>query len=636
MTYNTTSKRIVGSLQILEDIDEYESQWANFIKTEGISMAQFVTGGNPAADGYNRQIMLGCLDTIIGNCKEASFLDGYAYKTNDWTKVASIYLPSYVPYSTAVVDAEGNEYDGNIKDLYYIWAMLKTYSYDRDEWLYDTEMYDDNYIRTRKIVEQNKKYTPVLNDVQVSKDDWGGVYTAKFYKIVMEDTNTVEWDSKEDPINMPTVNSLKGLVYKTSSKDNFLGQVYQAENLLKSINGKAVNYPWFSQIKFKRSELDGYDQISFTILGNKNYIDSIVKDCPENFFFENSDHDSFAAATIIDKSSGKTNPELKSEFESRYASATTAVKADIYDDPELYDYYHNFDYYVTIKCQIDSIDSDNYNTELLLQSTIGKNSIVNYTKNLINKLVNYLQGARNQYKNTDDMAKEAELDPETNYPKYIKMLETLNAANNNADACLYALNKICGEIKTFVIGRAKALYNATTNEKNAQKFVNVIKIRLNKTHGSLLQCYGNLLGLDPQYKKLSCQAGLIDTSGLLVSRAKTDSADPNAFINAETNPNYIDIENVNRTYFGNRKFYSGDTVYIIGDGCVEFKAKVVSVQAVYLKESDYENAEQKEDGSIDNVLTKRSYCTRLVLSSKLPDYYCKNCNTSNIRVMKLT
>lgn len=152
MTYNTTSKRIVGSLQILEDIDEYESQWANFIKTEGISMAQFVTGGNPAADGYNRQIMMGCLDTIIGNCKEASFLDGYAYKSNDWTNVASIYLPSYVPYSTAVVDAEGNEYDGDIKDLYYIWAMLKTYSYDRDEWLYDTEMYDDNYIRTRKIV----------------------------------------------------------------------------------------------------------------------------------------------------------------------------------------------------------------------------------------------------------------------------------------------------------------------------------------------------------------------------------------------------------------------------------------------------------------------------------------------------
>ena len=173
-------------------------------------------------------------------------------------------------------------------------------------------------------------------------------------------------------------------------------------------------------------------------------------------------------------------------------------------------------------------------------------------------------------------------------------------------------------------------------EKTAVKFIECIKARMNKTHGSFMQCYGNLLGLDPQYKKLCCQSELIDTDGLLVSKAKTDSSDSRAFINAETNPDYIDIEPINEKYFGDRMFKKGDTIYIIGDGCVEFKATVKSVQDIYLTESDFQNAEQKEDGSIKSILTKSAYTIRLYLNNKLPDYYCKGCNTANIRVMKLT
>lgn len=636
MTYNTTSKRIYGSAQILDDIDNYESQWTNFLKTEGISMSQFVVGDTSASDGYNRQITVGCLDTIIGNCEEASYLDGYTYKTNKWTDLTTIMLTGFVPYYTDVIDASGNKYPNTITDLAVIWNMAKPYSENRNDYFQNKGVYDDDYLRVRTITETKKIYTNVLNDVDVYKDDWGGVGVDKYYKAVMENIETKEWETSDLPIDMPTTKDLKGLVYRNGSADNFLGQVSQAESLLNSINGKLINYSWFSYFKFKRIELDGYNRISFTITGNKNYIDNIEKNCPINLFFEDAGHTGFAVATVISKSTGKTNEEIKSVFESRYAAATSEIKSDIYDDAELYEYYYSYDYYITVQCEVNYIDINDYNTELLLQPTIGANSIVNYTKNLLNILANYLNKAYDKFNSLSDSAKEYELDPVNNYPKYINLLESLKNTTNNADACVYCLRNICGDIKTFVAGRAKALYNATTNEKNAQKFIECIKIRLSKTSGTFVQCYGNLLGLDPQYKKIRCQAGLIDTSGLLVSKAKTDSSDPKAFINAENNPNYIDINVIDSTYFGNRRFKKSDTVYIIGDGCVEFKTTIKSVKTVYLNESDFENAEQKEDGSIDKVLTKTEYCTRLELSNKLPDYYCKNCNTANIRVMKLT
>lgn len=637
MTYNTTSKRIYGSAQILDDIADYESQWSNFLKTEGMSMAQFIVDDNPVSDGYNRQIMLDCLDTIFGNCDEAFFLDGYSYKTNRWTALTTVDLNRYVPYDTVVEDSSGNQYSSYIKDLYSIWEMAKPYSYKRDEWLTKKGLYDDGYIRQRKIVEQTKKYTSVINDASVSKDNWGNITLRKSYKTVLEDTSTREWNTSEDPIDLPTVNDLKNLVYRDKNQKSFLSLVSQAESFLTTIDAQRVSYPWYSSCILHGSYIDGYNTAEVTIIGSKSFVDNIMETCPDYLFFEDANHVNSAATTVVDKITGETNKALKPEIENRYTNSSEAIKAEVFDDPEFYDFYHDCDYYITLKLHIDSNNISNYSASLIPQPTVNFNSLIPYSKELMGDLWNCLSRAYGVFNRISETAKEYELDPVNNYPKYIKILEDLkDNITNNPDACLTALRKVCGEMKTFAEGRARALFLATTNEKNAAKFINCIKARLNKTHGSFMQCYGNLLGLDAQYKKLTCQAGLIDTSGLLVSKAKADSSDPNAFINLETNPDYIDIEPEKSEYFGNRKFRQGDAIYIIGDGCVEFKAVVKSAQVVYLTESDFQNAEQKTDGSINNILTKTVKAVRLYLNSKLPDYYCKNCDTANIRVMKLT
>lgn len=635
MTYNTTSKRIVGSTQILEDIENYDSDWDTFLKTEGMYMAQFITDSNKAADGYYRKICLDRIGCIVDNYNELKNLDSYGINHNSWTRTSFVYINNYVPYSTQIQDSQGNNYQDGIYDIGYPWQVIKPYRGMRDGWLvrYQT-MWDDDYSRKRNIITQNKKWEYAVTDVNssTSKGSWGKEETSvNVYKsLVLKDTDIVEYESSDEPL-VPNYKIFMGLVYKSSGGNNALGFLNSAAYTLSCADKSATDKDFFHKMKFKKPDIINGSSLVFKLYGDKAYVERVKDTIGKNVFFSNGNN--FASCDVQTTYINETNEEVKSVFESEYNKSLANSNKYVYNNKILKDYYWSWEYEISIVLYINYMDIKNDSVELMAQPIINSNYIVHYTKSLRDSIVNCLNSGYDAYKNGGTM-REEELEPDTNYNKYISYCN--NSDIDTANGAMQFLRYAVSEITPWVIGRAKALYNATTNEKNAYALVNALKTRYNKSTGSFLQCYGSLLSLDPEYNRLTMKRDSIDTSGLLVSRAKTDSADSKAFINQEINPSYIDVNNIDtRFYKSANKFKAGDTVYIIGDGCVEFKAVLQRVGTIGLTVSDFENAEQKEDGSVENILTNTEYYTRLYLDRSLPDYYCKNAKTSNIRVMKL-
>ena len=635
MTYNTTSKRIVGSAQILEDIENYDSNWSNFLKTEGMFMSQYITSDNSAADGYSRQLCLDRLGAITDNYKELKYLDSYTMDDNSWTRTTTITINNYVPYSTTIQDGQGNTYDDGITDMSIGWAAVKLYSSARNGWLQEGQtVWDDDYSRKRNIIKQNNIYGKVMKDmdVDVDKDGWGNISVSqdKSYEWVMTDSKITEYESSDEPL-VPNYKVFMGLVHKSSDNtDNLLSYINGAEYTLSCFSGTATDRDYYNKMKFKKPDItNGF--LTFKLYGSKEYVENIKNTIGKFVFFSNGN--SFASCTVMNTEIGETPEEIKQTFAWTYKDAQGLGKQYVYDNKVLKDYYWTWDYEISILLLINYEQIEDDSVELTAKPTINSDSIVKYTQNLKECVDNCLFQAKLAYNNGGSM-REEEMDPSANYKKFTQYCD--NSDVETANGCLQFLRYIVSDMKSWVVKRASALYNATNNANNAKALVNIISKRFNKSTGSFMQCYGSILSLDAQYESIKNDKGNIDTSGLFVVKAYTLSADSKCYMNQDVNTNYIDTENLDtRFYKSSNKFKAGDEVYIVGDGCVEFRSTVKSVSKVGFTVSDFENASMKDDGSVDDILTTKEYKTRIFLNSTLPDYYCKGAKTSNIRVMKL-
>lgn len=634
MTYNTTSKRIIGSAQILEDIKNYDSNWNNFLKTEGMFMSQYITSNNSAADGYNRQLCLDKLGAITDNFKELKYLDNYIMDDNSWTRTTTISINNYVPYATIIQDGQGNTYDDGITDMSIGWTAVKQYSPARNGWLQEGQsVWDDDYSRKRNIIKQNNIYGKVIKDVDVntSEDNWGNICVSqdKTYEWVMTDSKITEYESSDEPL-VPSYKVFMGLVHKSSGNtDNLLSYISSAEYTLSCFNGTATNRAYYNKMKFKKSDIsNGF--LTFKLYGTKEYVEDIKNTIGKLVFFSNGNN--FASCTVMNTEIRETPEEIKQTFAGVYKDAQGFSKQYVYDNKTLKDYYWSWEYEINILLLV-NYEQISGNVELTARPTINGASIIKYTKNLKECIDNCLFFARLAYNNGGSM-REEEMEPSYNYDKFIQYCNNSDVETTNG--CLQFLRYIVSDMKVWVTKRAKALYNATNNANNAKALVNIISKRFNKSTGSFMQCYGSILSLDSQYVSIKNDKSNINTSGLFVVNAYTLSADAKCYMNQEVNTNYIDTENLDtRFYKSSNKFKAGDEVYIVGDGCVEFHSTVKSVSRVGFTVSDFEKASMKEDGSVDDILTTKEYKTRIFLNNTLPDYYCKGAKTSNIRVMKL-
>jgi hypothetical protein len=630
MNFNSSTRRRIASLDRLNMIDQYHTDEENIDKRAGISLASLFNEGYP--DFQYRNICYDCASQIYHAYKEGSYLAGFVLNRSNkgyrWISPTSVYLPNYAPASS-VRDSSGVVYSNTVNDVSGCWNLFKYYG-GRDSNLRDWEdVFDDECIRQRRLIEVENEYAPVMEDVDISQDFWKYVSQRKYFKIMVKDVKLKKWESEPEP-SLPTVADFRGLVSRTSEE----ASMKKFATLLANLNINAVREPWFDlfNVPNAKGRIDDFkihdDNYS------KEFVEEVYRKLNKDLYFQSDNKLSWMACEVFTKEIKIVGKKIKPEYEVEYNNATDKIKAEVYNTYPEYYFDCKYELEVSILKNYYSYESGVDTIPMKLVEIPSGNALCEIVKKYCDELVGVLYYAYNAFKTSSEHTRCLEYEPETVYPSAKKIIS--DAYLDSVTGCQNIIEYCRNTLLPWIDKRADALYAQTTDDENASKFIQSLSKRLNKNTGSLMMWYQNIVSIDQAVEDLTKEKNIttafIKDMAVSYCYSNTDSSlSCNTFC-----PNYIDIKPLDTLY--NRVGYSfnnGDTVYICDDTHSEIKARVLNVETIYIRSTSYNEATIDENGDLQNTMLVRDKVLRLTLDRKLPTYYCNGNDVSTLRCFKI-
>lgn len=356
-----------------------------------------------------------------------------------------------------------------------------------------------------------------------------------------------------------------------------------------------------------------------------------------DMFYTSSDHRSYAVGTIKSVNKKWIRKNIKAKYKSAYESLK--AKGDVESNTILRCVYDNYDLYwdmgwaVEVVVEFTGVHKEN-NSSLMPTPYITEDAFISLSKEYIEKVKQKIYSAKSNYETSKNWFQTTDKEPEKHYKEFANYFDRKLESKQD---CIIVLRNIVENIVPWIPGRAEALKITLDYTEDLDVFPNIIKTRLNKDNGSLIQNYSMLISQDNELKKFYQNEEIVKLSlkKMLVCRA-ADLEDSNAF-NKTNYPHYIDIEDINKYYEG-KKFSVGDTIYIANDIYPEQENKITSIKTWTTKKTDYTNF-NGETGL--GAVVVDATVTRLGLEKALSNYLFvtdeqENLITSaNLRVIKL-
>lgn len=627
MNYNNARSRRIGSMDVLNSIKDFHDN-VNTVKNRASSALSNLYDENYTDYKY-RNICVNSAEQISKAYEEGNYISGMEINYNNpasrWIDVGYFNLKSYTFGVDEIRDLTNNVYTENLKDVLGVWKLFRRYYSDRGPVLdYWDEVFDDGYNRQRVLIDVKTTYTRVVSDASMS---WGSLSKEKTR--VVEDVEFINKETEPKP-TLPTVSEFRGLV--TLSDNNTSAKHYMEMISGLKLNNSGTDAPWFADVKFNSSELDGSSLIIDVHDANysESFVNTVINNISKYLFFKGADNNSYIIAKVNKKNKVIVDSlDVKNAYDTNYKGADEMIKNDVYDYYK--EIYYNNRYIARLTLWVEEEHIYN-NTTLTLSEIMSSNMAIESVKKLADKAKEKLQSAYNAWETTEETVRCEEGDPKTFYTDIINKFE--NANYKTIDGCL-TLQSYMRNAISWINTRTKELLKMTTDDDNASKLINALSKRLDKNVGTIMLWYQNLTSIDQEEKTIAIDEIIakLNSKKMLVATA-VDATDTNSFSH-QVNPKYIDI-NLPDSIFTS-SFKKGDKVYITDDTHAEFSATITNVSIVRINTTSYNdmNMEAINNGDLEEGLNKQINCYRLELNNKLPTYYCNDNDVSSLRVIKL-
>jgi hypothetical protein len=356
-----------------------------------------------------------------------------------------------------------------------------------------------------------------------------------------------------------------------------------------------------------------------------------------NMFFVANDSRNYAVGSILSTKKKKIRKNIRPQYREKYeeiinnpTSENLAIKQFVYD---AHDLYWEMGWGVEMEVLFTGVHTEN-NNKLVPTPYITDDVFIELANSYIEKVYYKILEAKGHYDESKNWFETVDEEPEKNYENFLKYF--VGASQTKQD-CILALRNIVENILPWIPKRTAALKTTIDYKEDLKIFPEVLKTRLNKSSGSLIQNYNLLVNQDSEMKKYYKKEKITEASldKLLVARA-ADIEDEQAF-NKTNYPRYIDIEAINTHYKG-KKFNVGDIIYIMNDIYPEQQNRITYIKTWVSKKTDYSKFNgETGTGAIVNDVT----ITRLGLEKPLSNYlYISDeqenlITNSNLRVVKV-
>lgn len=587
-----------------------------------------------------RNICVACASQIWDAYQEGRYLSGLytnpANKAYRWISKGSYGLASY-SFVKYVKDSRNNSYDGSVDDVSGVFDMFRTYSAKRGQFLQNCDdVYDDSYVRQRHITWITSTYENVLKDVDM--ESWSALGITFYNGIrkqrqkVVTETEFHEKDTDPEPA-LPTVAEFRGLVTNSSSSESAR---YYFERLCALSPSGGADKDWYKYIRFNTDllkdtviEIEIHDDAF-----SESFADTVMNDLGNTLYLQSkADPLTYACVTVLEKEKIKRDySDVKPVYSSAYNAADSSAKSWVYDHYK--DIYYSGKHYVRLSLWVDSYFVNTPSSDIVLSETISGQAYLKIAADYLDQGTVKFQRAYSIFKEASESTRCLDGNPLENYPQFVKILQRASTAT--AGGINAVKNYISANILPWIKERTKNLLAQTTDDSNAQKFINALSKRLNKNTGTVMLWYQNVLSADQEVANLEKSRQIVAAAikGSLVCRA-VDAADTSLY-KYQVNPNYIDVEPRDAFYDEHRySFKKGDTVYIMDDTHPELKATITRTENRKIKVTSYDNVTIDSAGDLMGAVTKTKNIVRLYLSSRLPDWYCRENDVSSLRVMKI-
>lgn len=609
--FNNTVARYNGADIMITDIKKLEQDYNTFKQTESSTLST-IADPDPnltGSDAINRNKCLEYASNILDTGYEIQQIYGANISSSSsWLARTTINVNKYIPVAIdGITLSDGSTSKPKFSDLRLPWSMFQKFSEssERTNILKKSseEIFDDDFLKTRTKQTLTTTYDKVISDVNIKTKKVLGTEMVKSITTkktrVVTDVIVDEVETSSSPIT-PSADEFAGTVSLSYDSESAIGVCNDAEKVLNLINAEPIDVNEFS--------IEYYTIHNFTktvTYTNKSDAEALYNKINDKYVtFVNADSYCFCYVTADIE---KEKVGVKSTFADNYSSACNEVKQYVYDYSDYEDIYWDYNYKVIAQFSIINYSYNNVTVDLQCKIAINETCAINKCNQIINKLIEKLNLCKyymnNTYKKIEDGGE---------YDNHINKL--FNTNTTNIEVCKTTLAYIINNIKTFLDGRKNTLYDVSKNTSNANNFINSIKARLDKDHGTLMMAYGNILSLDSSYKLLNLSKKLISTDGLVVSPVYFGS-DDKGFANINENVYYIDIDSKYSSYFS-KGYYVGDTVYIVNSN---FKEGVYKIQRISTIEMDEANTNAKVDGVKDlaSAVTKKVSITRLYFNKNI-------------------
>lgn len=494
--------------------------------------------------------------------------------------------------------------------------------------------FEDDYLIQRTIKEIKQEKKEFLTGVKTYekwhwKKKWGwarywgkDLVTEEVYEPLVADVTTSERETIQEP-EFPLVSDFKNFVIKGSSFDeecldkdiNSLNNINNFKNSGGYLNNPPNWLNFFKGISFN----DVYNGKKIYVHDENytmNYAWSVYKNFPEFLYFGNNEK-FFTVKAIAELV--KVHPTIKQEYESRYNKAINVVRHFVYDEEDLGEFYKNYKWEVKITLTLDSTNMT-YPDDIKfdINKEISDKAFINISKCFSKKIIDDLKRSKKIYEESPKGNRCEDYEPSIKYDEFINYLINLNIDSITQSKKFFIYCNTT--IKKWLNNRSISLFNTTTDEDNAKKFLDILMKRLRKNSGSLMRWYQSVLNFDDTYIDNITTEKIIKNDIKYVLVTKAYEGNDNNLFNKQRNPNFIDIEDVSNEYKTN--FYVGNTIYIVKD-LKEQKNYITRIGKINIKKVNY---------NTDKIEIKR--VTRLYLRFPLLDCFYTD-DPSKIMVGKL-
>lgn len=645
--YNTTKRRL-GSADILSDIDDYYSDLTNLQKRKQASLSNLLN--ESYTDTKNRSKCLNCASQIYDSYRELSKLYGVKIlnePTFNWCKTSTYNLLKYTSGISEVKDIAGNTYTNTVKDLSTIWNMFKTYSSSRNNYLNKWEnVYDSPYVRKTFGLKKTWK-KEYITDVDTYETSSEPILPENFKNVVGFNTKNVF--TGVEKVWVKTIRKIRFWWWSRTIKSGYWKYIYKykavdtydttsAYAIFKTLANcytwgfgmKNMEPTWGNLFCFHSGRLNE-DEFTIELHDNEyseEFAESVMQFFAKNdsdiLYFKNGKNWALCDLVGLEKTIYGRG-DIEKPYEEHYNEASGSVKSKIY---HRFEEIYFGDKYI-VKMTLKPIKSEIINTCYLYLSAETDETILNNVANLIlRKGINALNEAYKLYKDSAEDTRDETGNPSTWYPNEIAKLSNLKVTMG-----LKSLRSYANEVINWIGVRKTSLKTTIEDKKNGENFINLLNKRLNKDSGTIMLWYQDMVGIDSEEKNIALTKKIVANhiKRALVVKAINES-DTKLFSHQIT-PKYIDIEDPDSLY-GNQKFKKGDTVYILDDTHGEIKTIIKSVSKVKINTTSYDGITSDSDVSSSN-LNKTKNVTRLYLNTKLSKYYSCDNDVSSLRVMKI-